>query len=102
MSDNYRMYKQAYETLQENYVESFDVINPFNKRVDKSGLCPTLTTRPEGFKTCILIAVPNNAEPSFTVGGCVDCDECNHRSEDCLCDISDNDENCPLLTEWRD
>ena len=27
---------------------------------------------------------------------CVDCDECIHRSEDCLCDISENDEECPL------
>lgn len=27
---------------------------------------------------------------------CVDCDECFHRSEDCLCDISENDEDCPL------
>ena len=27
---------------------------------------------------------------------CVDCDECPHRSEDCLCDISENDEDCPL------
>ena len=29
---------------------------------------------------------------------CVDCDECIHRSEDCLCDISENDEDCPLET----
>lgn len=28
---------------------------------------------------------------------CVDCDECLHRSEDCLCDISNNDDECPLL-----
>ena len=27
---------------------------------------------------------------------CVDCDECFHRSEECLCDISSNDEDCPL------
>lgn len=27
---------------------------------------------------------------------CVDCDECMHRSEDCLCDISNNEETCPL------
>lgn len=59
MADDYRMYKQAYETLQEGNVEPYSVINPFNKRVDKSGLCPTLTTRPEGFKTCILVAVPD-------------------------------------------
>lgn len=28
---------------------------------------------------------------------CVDCDECEHRSEICLCDISENDEMCPLI-----
>ena len=28
---------------------------------------------------------------------CVDCDECEHRSEDCLCDISENDDPCPLI-----
>ena len=37
-----------------------DTINAYNKTVDKSGLCPTLTTRPEGFKTAILPVVENN------------------------------------------
>ena len=32
---------------------------------------------------------------------CVDCDECEHRSEDCLCDISDNDEECPLIKKYK-
>lgn len=27
---------------------------------------------------------------------CVDCDECEFRSEVCLCELSDNDETCPL------
>lgn len=27
---------------------------------------------------------------------CVDCDECEFRSEVCLCELSDNDEICPL------
>lgn len=31
------------------------------------------------------------------LSNCVDCDECPHRSEDCLCDISNNDDDCPLL-----
>ena len=87
---NYRMYQQAHDTLLENNVEPYNVINPFNKRVDKSGLCPTLTTRPEGFKTCILVAVPH------TLNGCVDCDECEYRSEESVCDISENEDNCPL------
>ena len=33
---------------------------------------------------------------SHTLNGCVDCDECIHRSEDCLCDISENENICPL------
>lgn len=40
--------------------EPGDTINAYNKTVDKSGLCPTLTTRPEGFKTAILPVVENN------------------------------------------
>lgn len=50
-----RMSKQAFETLNENECKAGDVINPFNKRVVNNGLCPTLTTRPEGFKTANLI-----------------------------------------------
>lgn len=46
--------KQALETLNENDCKPGDTINAFNKHVDKSGYSPTLTTRPEGFKTAIL------------------------------------------------
>ncbi|MGS5802120.1 DNA (cytosine-5-)-methyltransferase [Staphylococcus aureus] len=51
-----RMGKQAVETIKENMEEIRDgyTINAFNKTIDKSGLSPTLTTRPEGFKTAIL------------------------------------------------
>lgn len=56
-----RMTKQAYETLQENECKAGDVINPFNKKVVNSGLCPTLTTRPEGFKTANLIVTEKTA-----------------------------------------
>ena len=50
-----RMGRQAVETLNENDVKHSDTINPFNKRVSsKDGVSPTLTTRPEGFKTAIL------------------------------------------------
>ena len=35
----------------------------------------------------------------YTKYGCVDCDECEHRSETCLCDISENDDECPLIGE---
>ncbi|WP_059767396.1 DNA cytosine methyltransferase [Staphylococcus haemolyticus] len=56
-----RMGKQAVETIKENMEEIRDgyTINAFNKTIDKSGLSPTLTTRPEGFKTAIL-PVTNN------------------------------------------
>lgn len=33
---------------------------------------------------------------------CVNCDECMHRSEICLCDISTNEEDCPLLNLEKD
>ena len=49
-----RFGKQAIETFNENECEFGDTINPFNKTIDKSGFSPTLTTRPEGFKTAIL------------------------------------------------
>ena len=34
-----------------------DIIDAFNKRVIRTGISPTLTTRPEGFKTGILVVV---------------------------------------------
>ena len=46
---------QAYQTAQENECEDGDTIDAFNKKVNKSGISPTVTTRPEGFKTAILI-----------------------------------------------
>lgn len=50
-----RMGRQAVETLNENDVKYSDTINPFNKKVSSDdGISPTLTTRPEGFKTAIL------------------------------------------------
>ena len=53
-----RMGRQAVETLNENDVKHSDTINPFNKRVSSDdGISPTLTTRPEGFKTAVLPVV---------------------------------------------
>lgn len=52
-----RFHKQAFDTLQENDCKDGDTIDAFNKKVNKSGICPTLTTRPEGFKTAILPVV---------------------------------------------
>ena len=52
-----RFFKQALETLEQNDCKPGDVINAYNKSVDKSGCSPTITTRPEGFKTSILPVV---------------------------------------------
>ena len=50
-----RMGRQAVETFNENFGNHSDTINPFNKPVSSSnGISPTLTTRPEGFKTAVL------------------------------------------------
>lgn len=54
---NYRMYEQAINTLKNKDVKPYDTINPFNGTVDSSGICPTITTRPEGFKTAIIVVV---------------------------------------------
>ena len=45
---------RSVETLQENDCEAGDTIDAFNKRVNKDGCSPTITTRPEGLKTAIL------------------------------------------------
>lgn len=50
-----RFYEQAFETVKENDCEGGDTVDAFNKRVNKSGISPTVTTRPEGFKTAILV-----------------------------------------------
>ena len=49
-----RFFKQALETFENSEAKYGDTIDAFNKRVNESGYCPTLTTRPEGFKTAIL------------------------------------------------
>lgn len=52
-----RFFRQAIETLEENECKHGDVVDAFNRRVIKTGISPTLTTRPEGFKTAILVVV---------------------------------------------
>lgn len=49
-----RFFKQALKTAKKNKCEIGDTINAFNETIDKSGVSPTITTRPEGFKTAIL------------------------------------------------
>lgn len=59
MIKDYRIYRQAFETLErnKNIIKKYDIIQPFNKKVIKTGICPTITTRPDGFKTAILLVV---------------------------------------------
>ena len=71
--NKYRFYEQAYDTLVNNECNNGDIINSFNKTVNKSGICPTLTTRPEGFKTAILIVeersfIMNNEKKIEVIG----------------------------------
>lgn len=47
-------FKQALDTAKSNECEVGDTIDAFNERINKSGISPTVTTRPEGFKTAIL------------------------------------------------
>ena len=49
-----RFYKQAFETLENNDVKDGDIIDAYNKKIINDGNSPTITTRPEGFKTAIL------------------------------------------------
>ena len=54
-----RLGQQAADTMNANEVSDFDIIEPFNHRVHKDQISPTITTRPEGLKTAIL-PVTNN------------------------------------------
>ena len=70
---NERFFRQAFETLEENDCSFGDTINPFNKTVNKSYIDPTLTTRPEDFKTAILIVeersfIMNNEKKIEVIG----------------------------------
>ena len=51
-----RFGKQAIETLNDNkdVINDGMTVNAYNKTLDKTGISPTLTTRPEGFKTAVL------------------------------------------------
>ena len=60
-----RFFQQAIETFFTNDCQVGDSINAFNRIVNKSGISPTITTRPEGFKTAILVVV-NGKDKSKT------------------------------------
>ena len=57
-----RFFRQVAETILDNQCEPGDTVDAFNKKVNRSGVCPTITTRPEGFKTAILPIV-EDVEP---------------------------------------
>lgn len=54
---NKRFYQQALDTMQRNDCKPGDIIDAYNQKVIQSGVSPTITTRPEGFKTAILVVV---------------------------------------------
>ena len=68
-SSTERFFKQAVETMMDNECSIGDTIDAFNKKVNRSGVCPTITTRPEGFKTAILPIVENNLSKDVIVAG---------------------------------
>lgn len=52
-----RFFRQAAETMEKGNAAPGDTVDAFNRKVNRSGVSPTLTTRPEGFKTAILPVV---------------------------------------------
>lgn len=73
--DNYlcepkgRFFQQAIETFKQNECNAGDTVDAFHKQINSSGCSPTLTTRPEGFKTAVLCVVNqenNTAEQTST------------------------------------
>ncbi len=61
-SEEERFFRQAVETVLENDCGVGDTVDAFNKKVNRSGVCPTITTRPEGFKTAILPIVEDKSD----------------------------------------
>ena len=62
-----RFFKQAVEAVLENECGVGDTVDAFNKKVNRSGVCPTITTRPEGFKTAILPIVEDKTDSPVIV-----------------------------------
>lgn len=63
--ENMRFYKQAIDTFNKNECDEGDTINAYNNTLDKTGVCPTITTRLEGFKTAILPVVKNEESGTY-------------------------------------
>lgn len=52
-----RFFFQAVLTAYTENAKAGDIIDAYNQRINKTGISPTVTTRPEGFKTAILVVV---------------------------------------------
>lgn len=52
-----RFKESALNTFNNSECKEGDIIDAFNQKVNNSGVSPTITTRPEGFKTAILPVV---------------------------------------------
>lgn len=64
----YRFYNQALETIKDNDCKVGYIVDAFNKKINDSGITPTITTRPEGFKTAILlIDEPSNKQDRMEI-----------------------------------
>lgn len=55
INKGYRLYRQAYEVAEETDAEPGDIIDVFHRKRITDGITPTITTRPEGLKTAILV-----------------------------------------------
>lgn len=49
-----RLGNQAVNAFNSSESKDGDIVLPFHNKIDSSGICPTITTRPEGLKTAIL------------------------------------------------
>lgn len=59
-----RFFRQAWQTMNSNNCKPGDIIDAYNQKVIAGGVSPTITTRPEGFKTAILVVVEDKDENS--------------------------------------
>lgn len=66
----YRLYKQTIDTIMQSDAKKGDLIQPYNMRNVGQIVSPTLTTRPEGLKTAILVATDDGGARRMTPREC--------------------------------
>lgn len=66
----YRLYKQTIDTIIQSDAKKGDLIQPYNLRNVGQDISPTLTTRPEGLKTAILVATDDCGARRITPREC--------------------------------